>query len=103
MKNYRQGDVLLKGVQKVQGERQEGPLVLAEGDSSAHHHTIIGGVPVLFALGGRRFLTVGPGAQMVVLGDEKRHEPIGVEPGAYEVVVQRAWDAARAASERVED
>lgn len=112
----RQGDVLLQCLTSVP-ELDDKPIVdprgivLAEGETSNHHHAVVGRSAKLFAykMGGRdaRVLVVGRGgAEIRVVGGGAggvdRHTPIRVKQGMYEVRVQRSWTSAHA-SRRVED
>lgn len=111
----RQGDVLLQRLETDPelGDRVTDPrgVVLAEGETSNHHHAVVGRSAKLFAykMGGRdaRVLVVGRGgAEIRVVGGGAggvdRHTPIRIKQGAYEVRVQRSWTSAHA-SRRVED
>lgn len=103
----RQGDVILIPTRETtHGEQVKDPrgVVLAEGESSGHHHAIVGRGHKLFErAGSERFLYVGgSGATLRVLGDESRHEPVKVPPGSYLVRVQRSWSS-ESASRQVQD
>lgn len=112
MSIYRQGDVIIiKRKQAPVGgtiAKDVRGIVLAEGETSGHHHAVFGRGAKLFNYSTQRFLTVPKsGATVRVVGGEvngvPRHLPIKLESGAYEVRIQRAWDSALAASERVAD
>jgi hypothetical protein len=108
MKLLRQGDVLLIRVAHPEAARLElAPrdargLVLAEGESSGHHHQVFGRGAKLFRfrdnVNAARVLVVGRGgAELRVVGGGSggvdRHTPIALAPGAWEVRTQRAWSA----------
>ena len=92
----RQGDVMLRPVTEVpQGAkqigRQDGRVILAEGEVTGHHHAIRDAGVALLESDGRRFVSVADG------GAELKHEEhatIKIEPGLYEVVIQREYDDA---------
>jgi hypothetical protein len=105
---YRQGDVLLI---ETTDSRDTEPapkdprgLVLAEGESSGHHHQVFGRGAKLFrfkasAALAERLLVVGEaGAELRVVGGGgggvDRHTPIHLGPGKFLVRTQRAWTAA---------
>lgn len=113
-KIYRQGDVILiqRKAKPKGGESAKDPrgLVLADGESSGHHHQVFGNGAKLFNYKSTtsRFLTIpSDGAEVRVVGAEvngvPRHHPITLGKGTYEVRIQRSWDSERAASERVAD
>lgn len=101
----RQGDILLiKLARPVAADKLEPEtsdprgLVLAEGESSGHHHAVFGKGAKLFrfrdAVG--RVLTVGrEGANIRVVGGgsaaHPRHLPVSLAPGQWEVRIQRQW------------
>lgn len=109
----RQGDVILIPTQDTQ-HGDEAPadprgLVLAEGETSGHHHQVFGGGCKLFrrSAAGERMLIVGrAGAEVRVVGGGSggvdRHTPISLAPGRYLVRVQRSWTSEHA-SRQVSD
>ena len=109
----RQGDVLLIPVAVDIDALEPAPkdargLVLAEGETSGHHHAIFGHGAKLMRYrdntarvvalvdGGGEVRVVGGGS-----GGVDRHTPITLAPGRYEVRVQRSFSAGY--SRRVED
>ena len=110
---YRQGDVLLIPI-KASIESLEPALadprglVLAEGETSGHHHAIFGkGARLMqYKQTGQRVVVVADaGAEMRVVGGGSggvdRHTPIALATGHYEVRIQRQYSAGYA--RRVED
>lgn len=110
----RQGDVLLRSLdcvpdgspEEVAGDPRG--LVLAEGETSGHHHAIFGNGAKLmhYRQTGQRVVVVADaGAEMRVVGGGSggvdRHTPIKLPPGHYEVIIQQAYHAGMA--RRVED
>lgn len=116
MKNYRQGDVLLIGVpDSSEYDVEPAPkdprgMVLAEGETSNHFHSVFGNGCKLFRFrdaSGQQLLVTGKrGADLRVVGGGAggvdRHLPIAIEPGKYVIRTQRAWSSAHLAR-RVED
>lgn len=103
---YRQGDVLLVPVEADLEAIEQAPvdprgLVLAEGESSGHHHAIFGTNARLMryrATPGRVVVVVSDdGAEVRVVGGGSggvdRHTPISLAPGHYAVRLQRAYHA----------
>ncbi len=111
---YRQGDVLLVRMPCAKmAELENAPadprgLVLAEGESSGHHHAVFGRGARLFRYktDGRMVVVAPDGAEVRVVGGGSggvdRHTPITLPPGTYEARIQRSWTAA-GYSRRVED
>lgn len=111
----RQGDVILIPVDStpdgVEPEtKDKRGLVLAEGESSGHHHAVFGRGAKLFRFReqrAERLLTVGrSGAEVRVVGGGAggvdRHTPVSLKPGNYIVRVQRSWTSENA-SRQVQD
>jgi hypothetical protein len=110
----RQGDVILiptddtaEGLTEATADARG--LVLAEGETSGHHHQVFGAGHKLFnrAAAGERMLTIGlGGADLRVVGGGAggvdRHTPIALKSGNYLVRVQRTWTSANA-SRAVQD
>ena len=112
----RQGDVLLipivAPVKEVvaAAKKDARGVVLAEGETSGHHHAVFGRGCKLFAFrdtaNAARVLVVGrAGAEVRVVGGESaagvpRHHPVSLAPGAWEVRIQRAWSVADEARSR---
>lgn len=104
----RQGDVLLvpaDGGLPPEARvlpRSGGRVVLAEGEATGHAHAIRGAGTTLHAVGDTRLLVV----TAPVILDHEEHAPLVVEPGTYEVVIQREYvppDVSPAAFRRVMD
>ena len=114
MPMYRQGDVLLMPVAARDEDLESAPqdprgLVLAEGETSGHHHQLFGAGAKLMrfrATPGRVVAVVDEGGDVRVIGGGAggvdRHTSIALAPGRYEVRIQRAWTSAMR-SQRVED
>ncbi|MBX9687503.1 MAG: hypothetical protein K2X27_12420 [Candidatus Obscuribacterales bacterium] len=93
MKQYRQGDVLLKQISAIPSGALKAPadgdrVVLAYGEVTGHAHAIEAIQATIYKSGAQEFIEVLPGA---VLRHEE-HAPIPVEPGIYEIVHQREYE-----------
>lgn len=99
MKIYRQGDVMIRAVEKIPSAAQDvtpknDRIVLAHGEVTGHAHAIAPGEAreYSFAAAGaavRRFLRVIAEAGATVRHEE--HAPIPLPPGAYEIIQQREY------------
>lgn len=110
---YRQGDVLLRRIDVAEAAIEPAPidprgLVLAEGETSGHHHAVTGpGVRLCQyrQTPGRLVVVADAGAEVRVVGGGSggvdRHTPISLAPGRYAVRIQRSY--ADGYSRRVED
>lgn len=99
---YRQGDVILRRVHKacpVHMDPVPHRVTLAVGENSGHSHVL----DVLrdWTEDDRRYVDVAQGVQARVEGLPGRHDPITLDAGTYEVIIEREYrpDAIR----RVED
>lgn len=109
----RQGDLLIREIAdgEAPAEALEAApkdprgLVLAEGESSGHFHSLVGRGCKLFnfregGLSARVVTTGKAGAEVVVIGGESapgfpRHTPVRLPGGKrFEIRTQRTWDAA---------
>ncbi len=114
---YRQGDVLLLAVPLRTAELEDAPadprgLVLAEGETSGHHHVFEGAAKAFRYKADRESLVIradGAGTMRVIGGGGggvDRHTPIELPPlpkgMGWERRVQRAWTSGEY-SARVED
>jgi hypothetical protein len=87
MKMLRQGDVLLKPIEKIPTEAKETTdNVLARGEATGHSHRIEGAR--VFRNGDQLLLQVEQEAQLV----HEEHGLIQVPRGDYEVVRQREYN-----------
>lgn len=93
--SYRQGDVLIRRVQRIPKTVKRVPLdagrvILAYGEITGHAHAVEGDVQLLAAdvqEMERRFLRVESEAQVV----HEEHGTITLPPGDYEVTRQREY------------
>jgi hypothetical protein len=96
MKTYRQGDVLLKELNALTGTFQQDlkndivpdRVVLALGEATGHHHSIAADHGSLHQSGATRYLQVKVATKL----EHQEHDPISLEPGVYQVVIQREFD-----------
>lgn len=103
----RQGDVLLIPVEANLRELEPAPsdprgLVLAEGESSGHHHAVFGRARLMrYKQSPGRLVVVADSESEVRVvggggGGVDRHTPISLAPGRYEVRIQRSWTSEQA-------
>jgi hypothetical protein len=105
MKMIRQGDVLLKGIEKPpSGEitRCE-VLTLAYGEATGHHHTLYpsveGGLVDEIIVNGKRFIQV----ETEFFLRHQEHRELRIPPGVYEIIIEREYDPFDEAMKRVVD
>jgi hypothetical protein len=112
----RQGDVLLQRIDADDSALKPAPkdargIVLAEGETSGHHHAVFGRGAKLMQFrdtSAARVLVVGRGgAELRVVGGGSggapRHEPVCLAPGKWAVRVQKTWSAQDERALRVHD
>jgi hypothetical protein len=100
----RQGDVFIERLEGDEPETDPAPkdprgLVLAEGETSGHYHSLTGAGCKLFRFrdtSGRLLMKVGKGgANVEVVGGGirgvARHTAITLDKGTYVTTIQRAW------------
>ena len=87
---YRQGDVLILAAKKIpQSAKKLNHLTLAEGEVTGHFHRITSGNAALLETpAGQRFLDVSTTATLT----HEEHAPITVDPGVYDVRIQREFE-----------
>ena len=90
MRLYRHGDVLLREVKgkKLVGDKKE--VVLAEGEITGHSHRLAcpNGLIADQILNGKRYIDV-PALSML---SHEEHGEMRIDPGHYEVIIEREWD-----------
>lgn len=98
----RQGDVIFRKLEASPPSRslsEDTSGIIAEGESSGHHHRLYGRGAKLFRFRetpGRMIARVGSeGAEVRVDGGGSaaypRHTPVSLSPGVWEVWTQRSW------------
>ena len=93
MKLFRQGDVLLKKINKkvINGKSiqsgKDSRIVLAYGEVTGHAHAIYEEGAVLTETENQRFLEIMKPLAL----DHEEHDTIVLEPGFYEVIIQRCY------------
>jgi len=92
-KNFRQGDVMLHGINEIPSDAKqtkEKSRVLAWGEVTGHKHVLHGQGCSFFEMGDQTFTVVEEGSTGAL--DHEEHAHIDVEPGKYEVIIQREFD-----------
>jgi len=84
---YRQGDVLIKKVESIQGKKLK-HLVLAEGETTGHKHQITEGDAEMYEHEGTLFLRVNSAIATVT---HEEHAPIVLPIGDYEIKIKREY------------
>ena len=90
MKIFRQGDVLLKQIEKLpKGVRHKGDKVLAYGEVTGHKHQFLSTFSELYIdMDGNQYVYL---VQDSLLAHEE-HANMTIPKGIYEVVIQREFD-----------
>jgi len=93
---YRQGDVLIIPVNEIPEEveavkRENGRLILAEGEATGHAHAIASQHARMYAAGIGMFLVLKKAAELL----HEEHGKIDLPPGNYQVIRQREYDPVR--------
>lgn len=93
MKNYGQGDVLLKSgnvdlKEAVKEHVVNGRWIVAEGEVTGHAHVIKEDEAVIYNKDGKRYVLTENGFTIT----HKEHDPITVEPGCYEIGIVQEYD-----------
>lgn len=85
----RQGDVLLKKVDKIEGKKiNEKTLILAEGEVTGHFHEMSGDA-TFYDNNGQILIEVGKGGAQIT---HQEHDLAFVPEGKYVKVLQREYD-----------
>ncbi len=87
---YRQGDVLIERIEKVNGKKQKinGNIILAYGEATGHHHAIKDDTTMLFhGPNGEVYIDVTEHTELT----HQEHSSIAIPPGKYRVVRQREY------------
>jgi len=91
---YRQGDVLLSSVKSlpdsVQKSEDKGPIILAWGEATGHHHSIKN-KNVTKYVDPETMATYIEVAEAMALLEHQEHATIIIEPGIYRVGLQREY------------
>lgn len=90
MKNYRQGDVIMIGIEKFPVDQKSLKVrkdnVILEGEISGHKHLLVDGE--LYQDGeGNLFVKADEDTQVV----HEEHKPIDIEKGFYRITRQREY------------
>jgi len=88
MKLIRQGDVLLKEVEKTRGQRQkQKDVVLAEGEVTGHKHVLTGQV-LVSEFKGNKYVELTETSSLT----HQEHDDLEIPRGKYQVILQREAD-----------
>lgn len=85
---YQQGDVLIKSVDRVHGNKLD-HLTLATGEATGHHHTIVAGDAALFGDGTDLFLEIYSPAAIL---RHQEHKEIKVPRGKFKIEIVQEYD-----------
>lgn len=89
MENIRQGDILLKKINGIDGKLVgKGKRVLAYGEKTGHSHVLDGDISYYENKDGTLMAQIRSNAELV----HEEHKHIGVPPGDYIVIRQRELD-----------
>ena len=91
-KIYRQGDVLVKKIEKLPKKiKKLDTDIIVMGEATGHAHRIQNGAiyGAIYSWGSQMYLEVYSGGGALV---HEEHAPIELEPGIYEVTRQREFD-----------
>lgn len=88
-KIYRQGDVLLKQIDKLPGGiTKKDDLVVKEGEATGHKHEFVGEGVALYLADTRLYAEVAVPVPII----HPDHEKIIIDPGVYEIGDEREYD-----------
>lgn len=87
-KIYRHGDVIIKEVDGVKGERKD-HLTLAEGEVTGHSHRISEGEASLFQFDEQVYLEIQSDLALLI---HEEHSALQLPRGSYEVIIQREYE-----------
>jgi len=97
----RQGDVLLVPITKApaqlnRAKAENGRVILAYGEATGHHHSFAlhDRIALFRDDAGGSYLTIGGDAPAAL--EHQEHTALPVEPGVYQVVIQRTFEAGMA-------
>lgn len=107
MRIYRQGDVLLVSTDTIPTnlkklDREHGRVVLAHGEMTGHHHSIVCDDVDLLTPDGSPFVSVDEAAELYLAVHcdpvdltHQEHATITIQPGNYRVIRQREYTPER--------
>lgn len=94
-----QGDVLIKKVDSIKGNKLN-HLTLAKGEKTGHHHTITEGECELYEENGVLYLRVNSDKATLT---HQEHLPVEIEKGNYQIGIVREYDHFLEESRQVAD
>ena len=88
---YRQGDVIIRKVKPIDGNKGEklNHLILAKGEVTGHAHRITQGQADLYQFNNMLYLTV---LSAVAKLEHEEHKEIDLPKGDYEINIQRSYE-----------
>lgn len=85
---FRHGDVLIKEIDALpRGLEKLDSNVLAEGEITGHSHRLVGNSQVFQDKKGDKFFKINQQTTLV----HQEHEPITIEEGIFEVLIEREY------------
>lgn len=103
MNIYRHGDVLLKPISSIPSSAKEkerkDELTIAFGEATGHHHTLYGAPVGLFEFDENRYLQIKEQVEL----KHQEHKTLQIEPGCYEIIIEREYDPFEEQLKRVID
>lgn len=108
MKQYRQGDVFLKEINiDLSSAKVDEKNILAYGEGSGHAHVLDAPKGSLKTIDGKMYVVVKEETNLnhthLPSGKLADHNPIKIDPGTYEVVIQKEYNPYQKAAEKVID
>lgn len=97
---YRQGDVLLKEIKEMPRKPNKvNHGILAMGEATGHSHSLMDGLFRLYEHSGCKYIEVIETTRLV----HQEHNSLQIEPGYYEVIIEREYDPFEEAIRKVVD
>ena len=88
MKMMRQGDLLIKEIDKLPEGLTLKDNILALGEMTNHQHQMVGDCKVMIDNKGNQFIQTEQECQLV----HNEHKPITISKGLFQVIRQREYD-----------
>lgn len=97
---YRQGDTLLKPIKAVPtGAKKKEGRTIALGEATGHHHTFRQETVQLFEHEGKTIVEVAEPSSL----EHQEHNALVVQPGVYQLIIEREKNHFTGAIEQVQD
>jgi hypothetical protein len=96
MPTFRQGDVFIQRIANLPGDskklaRENGRVVLAHGEATGHHHSLVEKNCALFTSDTEPGVTFLEIQEAIAELTHQEHGSISLEPGIYKIVRQREY------------